>query len=319
VRHVIAAATAETTALDTISEVWLKDKARAVVVDDVSQFRYDACDLHEFLEVQSKFRDWFPRVVSRYNLLEGTDFVCRSNLNGKISDSVRATSGGGHGRRDYLLTLRAMQHPSVTCNTPKGYALRTALIDLAASPKQRPNLTAGNVRKIPRVAEHQAGLVRPIGNRDPRTPPEPGRQLLHGRLHRPGPPGRRLSRCRGGPSRRLFADLRERPPGRLSWSVLVPFPKRKAVCRGRLQHPTRQRSAHTPAMTRTLTSPARGRMVVLPTGRTFLPERYFAVSIFAGVHLRFCINNSCMAGLRSIEHKAKVSRCLWSCPAVRGG
>jgi hypothetical protein len=43
----------ETTALDTISAVWLKDKARAVVVDDVSQFRYDARDLHGFLEVQS--------------------------------------------------------------------------------------------------------------------------------------------------------------------------------------------------------------------------------------------------------------------------
>jgi AntA/AntB antirepressor len=78
------------TALVTISEVWLKEKARPVVVDDANEYRYDARELHDFLEIQTKFGNWFPREVARHNLLEGNDFVRIQELRREHSNDVSA-------------------------------------------------------------------------------------------------------------------------------------------------------------------------------------------------------------------------------------
>jgi len=82
----------------------------------------NARDLHEFLEVQTQFKDWIARRIEEYDFEEDKDFCC-SNLSGKKEGS------GGHNRKDYHLSLDMAKELSMVERTEKGKQARQYFIE----------------------------------------------------------------------------------------------------------------------------------------------------------------------------------------------
>jgi len=81
-----------------------------------------ARDLHEFLQVQTQFKDWIARRIEEYEFEESRDFCC-SNLSGKKEGS------GGHNRKDYHLSLDMAKELSMVERTEKGKQARQYFIE----------------------------------------------------------------------------------------------------------------------------------------------------------------------------------------------
>ncbi|MGX3067715.1 antA/AntB antirepressor family protein, partial [Ursidibacter arcticus] len=64
----------------------------------------NARELHERLQITTKFQDWIKRRISDYNFIENEDYTCFSNLR---SSENKGFSGfwGGQNKIDYHITL----------------------------------------------------------------------------------------------------------------------------------------------------------------------------------------------------------------------
>lgn len=74
-------------------------------------------DLHEFLEVTTAYKDWFPRMVA-YGFEEGRDF-----------SSFLSESTGGRPRQDHILTLDMAKELSMIQRTERGKQARQYFIE----------------------------------------------------------------------------------------------------------------------------------------------------------------------------------------------
>lgn len=74
-------------------------------------------DLHEFLEVPTAYKDWFPRMVA-YGFEEGKDF-----------GSFLSESTGGRPRQDHIITLDMAKEISMIQRTEKGKQARQYFIE----------------------------------------------------------------------------------------------------------------------------------------------------------------------------------------------
>lgn len=79
-----------------------------------------ARDLHERLEVGTRFNDWFPRMCE-YGFGEGKDFYS------KLSKSIET---GGRPATDYDLTIRCAKEICMVQKTEQGKTIRNYLLDL---------------------------------------------------------------------------------------------------------------------------------------------------------------------------------------------
>lgn len=79
-------------------------------------------DLHEFLEVTTRFSDWAPRMFE-YGFTEGQDYVEISLL--KNEERVH----GGQNRKDYAVTLDMAKEVSMIQRTDKGKQARQYFIE----------------------------------------------------------------------------------------------------------------------------------------------------------------------------------------------
>ena len=87
----------------------------------------NARKLHEFLSVQSNYRDWIKNRITSYQFEKGVDFLCAKNL----SDS-RAT--------DHFVTLDMAKELAMVERNDKGRQARRYFIDCEKRLKQRPTL-----------------------------------------------------------------------------------------------------------------------------------------------------------------------------------
>lgn len=78
----------------------------------------NARDLHEFLEVQSKFADWFRNRVEKYDFKEESDFV-----------SVSKSLENGGRQIDYFVTIETAKELSMVENNEKGKIARKYFIE----------------------------------------------------------------------------------------------------------------------------------------------------------------------------------------------
>jgi len=77
----------------------------------------NARELHEFLEVQSRFADWFKNRVEKYDFFKGIDF---------LSLSKNLENGGR--TKEYFVSLEMAKELSMVENNPKGQEARRYFI-----------------------------------------------------------------------------------------------------------------------------------------------------------------------------------------------
>lgn len=75
-------------------------------------------ELHEYLEVGTKYQDWFPRMCE-YGFAEGIDFC--SNLSESVPSQKRERT---YQQTDHLLTIRMAEHLCMIQRTEKGAQAR---------------------------------------------------------------------------------------------------------------------------------------------------------------------------------------------------
>lgn len=77
-----------------------------------------ARDLHEFLGVDTEFKDWMPRRIDEYGFEEGKDFC-----------SFLSESTGGRRPKEYIISLDMAKELAMVERTPKGKEARQYFIE----------------------------------------------------------------------------------------------------------------------------------------------------------------------------------------------
>lgn len=85
-------------------------------------------DLHEFLEVQSRYREWIPRMIE-YGFEEGKDYTPK---NRRVQDSL----GREREATDHIITLDMAKEISMIQRTEKGKQARQYFIECERRLKQ---------------------------------------------------------------------------------------------------------------------------------------------------------------------------------------
>ena len=86
---------------------------------DMDNQTVSARELHEKLNIGTRFNDWFPR-MTEYGFVEGTDFYSK----------MSKTENGGRPSTDYVISLDMAKQICMIQRTPEGKAVRQYLIDL---------------------------------------------------------------------------------------------------------------------------------------------------------------------------------------------
>ena len=74
----------------------------------------DAKELHKFLTVGTKFKDWFPRRVEEFGFTEGVDFT----------SSFLRIEDGGSGMNEYHISLDMAKELAMVERNEKGTQVR---------------------------------------------------------------------------------------------------------------------------------------------------------------------------------------------------
>lgn len=80
-------------------------------------------ELHEFLEVKTKFTDWITGRIKKYEFIEKTDYTI-INLASEKSEA----SWGGQNKTDYVITIDMAKELSMVENNSKGSEARKYFI-----------------------------------------------------------------------------------------------------------------------------------------------------------------------------------------------
>lgn len=85
----------------------------------VSKNGVSAYDLYEYLEVKTRFSQWFNRRITDYGFIQGKDFV-----------PFLGESTGGRPREDFILSIGTAKELSIVEKTSKGQEIRRYLIEV---------------------------------------------------------------------------------------------------------------------------------------------------------------------------------------------
>lgn len=96
-------------------------------------------DLHAFLEVQSNYREWFPRMVA-YGFEEGKDYASK---NRRVQDSL----GREREATDHIITLDMAKEISMIQRTDKGKQARQYFIECERQAKQ-PKIDGNTITRL---------------------------------------------------------------------------------------------------------------------------------------------------------------------------
>lgn len=118
----------------------------------------DARELHAFLGVTTEHGKWIARRIESYDFIEGTDFVCSTEV------ATKGQGRGGHNRAIYHLTIDMAKQVSMVERTAKGREAREYFIACERRAKsaaqQTPALPAGLDARLERI-EQQVALQTP--------------------------------------------------------------------------------------------------------------------------------------------------------------
>lgn len=91
-----------------------------------------ARELHDFLEVKSKFAEWINRRIDEYGFINGQDFISFSEISEKPS--------GGRPTVEYAISLDMAKELSMVERTEKGKQARRYFIECERRLKEQPKL-----------------------------------------------------------------------------------------------------------------------------------------------------------------------------------
>jgi anti-repressor protein len=80
-----------------------------IITNEQGQKLVSARELHEFLEVKSKYADWIKNRIKKYGFIENTDFITLSKI----------LENGGK-EYDHVLTIGMAKELSMVENNEKG-------------------------------------------------------------------------------------------------------------------------------------------------------------------------------------------------------
>jgi len=104
-------------------QVLLKDKFNTLILSGkISGFIIDGRKLKDFLGYRKDFSTWIKNIISKYQLIENTDFI--------KAPQKRGASKTGQVRIEYTLTSKIAQKISIKANTDIGDKLADYLYDL---------------------------------------------------------------------------------------------------------------------------------------------------------------------------------------------
>ena len=93
------------------------------IIEKDGQRAVSARELHQFLEVQSKFIDWFNRRIDEYGFIEGEDYQ-------EVFLKNEKNDNGGRPSKEYALTLDMAKELSMVEKTEKGKQARRYFIEM---------------------------------------------------------------------------------------------------------------------------------------------------------------------------------------------
>lgn len=109
-------------------------------------------DLHDFLEVKTAYKDWFPRMCE-YGFTDGKDF-----------SSILSESTGGRPRVDHALTLDTAKEISMIQRTEKGKQARQYFIEVEKAYKEKYKLPQTPEEKLALTMQVTLRLDKRVGN-----------------------------------------------------------------------------------------------------------------------------------------------------------
>ena len=108
-----------------------------------------ARELHEKLNIGTRFNDWFPR-MAEYGFIEGTDFYSK----------MSKTENGGRPSVDYEITVDMAKQICMIQRTPEGKAVRLYLINLEKSWNTPELVLARGLKVAQAMIDQKDALIR---------------------------------------------------------------------------------------------------------------------------------------------------------------
>lgn len=93
-----------------------------ITTDDKGQQLVSARELHEFLEVKSRFNDWITNRINKYEFIEFEDYIA-------ITKTLVTAQGNKSNYLDYALTIDMAKELSMVENNYKGKEARKYFIE----------------------------------------------------------------------------------------------------------------------------------------------------------------------------------------------
>ena len=112
-------------------------------------------ELHEFLEVKTPYKDWFPRMVE-YGFTENVDFISLAQKCAKPN--------GGRPKTDHALTLDMAKEISMIQRTEKGKQARQYFIEVEKAYKEKYKLPQTPEEKLALTMQVTLRLDKRVGN-----------------------------------------------------------------------------------------------------------------------------------------------------------
>ena len=93
-----------------------------VTTNDKGQQLVSARELHEFLEVKSRFNDWITNRINKYEFIESEDYIA-------VTKTLVTAQGNKSNYLDYALTIDMAKELSMVENNDKGKQARKYFIE----------------------------------------------------------------------------------------------------------------------------------------------------------------------------------------------
>lgn len=129
-----------------------------ITKDDNGNSVVSGRDLHDFLGVQTKYTDWFPRMIE-YGFVENVDFAVF--LKNEHDDTA---FGGTRKIKDHALTLDMAKEISMIQRTEKGKQARQYFIDVEKAYKEKYKLPQTPEEKLALTMQVTLRLDKRVGN-----------------------------------------------------------------------------------------------------------------------------------------------------------
>lgn len=108
-----------------------------ITTNDEGKQLVSARELHEFLEVKSRFNDWISNRIKKYDFVENEDYICLTK------NLVTQTQEGKKGiakETDYAMTIDMAKELSMVENNDKGSQARKYFIECEKKLKEKQQL-----------------------------------------------------------------------------------------------------------------------------------------------------------------------------------